>query len=253
MSIIDKFMLTGKKAIITGGSRGIGFAVANGFAELGADVAILDLIDGAEAVEALKKIGRNSIYIKTDVTNPLEVESAVAAVAKEFGSIDILFNNAGICINAPGEEMTYEQWRKVVEVDLDSVYLVSRVVAPYMLRQKKGSIINTASMSGHIVNFPQKQCGYNAAKAGVIHLTKSLAVEWAPSNVRVNCISPGYINTPMTAGAPKDWMNFWWTITPMGRIGQPEELVGAVAYLASDASTYTTGCDMVIDGGFICI
>ena len=254
MGFIEKFMLTGKKAVVTGGARGIGFEVAKGFAEVGADIAIIDIIDAGEAVADLRKIGVKAMSIKADVTSETEVNAAFDAIIKEFGAVDVLFNNAGICINEDADKMSYvEQWRKVVRIDLDAVFLVASTAACHMLKQGKGSIINTASMSGHIVNYPQPQCGYNAAKAGVIHLTKSMGVEWAKKGVRVNSISPGYINTPMTVGAPREWQDFWWTITPMGRIGEPEELVGAVIYLASDASTYTTGCDIIVDGGFVCV
>lgn len=253
MGYIDKFMLTGKTAVVTGGSRGIGFVVAKGFAEVGANVVILDILDGEGPAKEIAGLGVKTLYIKTDVTVEQEVEAAFARVVEQFGTVDVVFNNAGSCINADADKMSYEDWRKIVRLDLDACFLVAAAAGRIMLKQGKGSIVNTASMSGHIVNYPQPQCGYNAAKAGVIHLTKSMAVEWAKKGVRVNSISPGYINTPMTAGTRQDWKDFWWTITPMGRIGEPEELVGAVIYLASDASTYTTGCDIVVDGGFVCV
>lgn len=181
------------------------------------------------------------------------MEQAFADVITALGRVDILFNHAGISLCTAAETMTFAEWRKVVTIDLDAVFLVARTAGRYMLAQKSGSIINTASMSGHIVNIPQKQCAYNSAKAGVIQLTKSLAVEWAPENIRVNCISPGYIETPMTAGSPEVWIKFWKSITPTQRMGRLEEIVGAVLYLASDAATFTTGCDLAIDGGFTCV
>jgi len=148
--------------------------------------------------------------------------------------------------------MTFEQWKKTLDVNLNSVFLTDTIAGRYMLTHGGGSIINTASMSGHIVNVPQPQCGYNASKAAVIQLTKSLAVEWAKCGVRVNCISPGYIgsetilNVPQLQPLIKQWNEF----SPMGRMGKPEELMSIVVYLASDTASFTTGSDFIIDGGF---
>ena len=174
-------------------------------------------------------------------------------IISEWGRLDIAFNNAGICINVDAQEMTFDQWRKVIDINLTGVFLTSQAAGRAMIKQKSGVIINTASMSGHIVNVPQPQCAYNASKAGVIQLTKSLAVEWAPYNVRVNSISPGYIATEMTLKAPAEWKNRWVDLTPAGRMGKPEELVSAILYIADDSSSYTTGMDLVIDGAFTCM
>jgi NAD(P)-dependent dehydrogenase (short-subunit alcohol dehydrogenase family) len=253
MSILDKFMLTGKTAVITGGARGIGQSVATAFAEAGADIAILDVMDSTETLEKVTTLGRKAIFILTNVAREEDVENAFLQVERKFGRVDVLFNNAGIVICARAEDMTYEQWRAVVGVDLDAAFLVARAAGRSMIQHKQGgSIINTASMSGHIVNFPQEQCAYNSAKAGLIHLTKSLAVEWAKHNIRVNAISPGYVATPMSINAPKEWQDIWFTTAPIRRMCEPEELQGAALYLASSASTYTTGSEIVIDGGFIC-
>jgi len=249
------FDIRGKKAIVTGGARGIGKSIAEGFAKAGADVAIVDIdIDEAKkTAEKIKQAGVKVIAIKTDVTKPDQVSAMVREVVEEFGRIDICFNNAGICINEKAEEMSYESWCRVIDVNLTAVFLVAQAVGRVMIKQGGGSIINTASMSAHIVNIPQPQCAYNASKAGVIQLTKSLAVEWMPYNVRVNCISPGYIFTAMTLSAPDEWKKTWLDLSVARRMGKPEELLGAVIYLASDASSFTTGADIIIDGAFTCV
>ncbi len=254
MNIISKFSLKGKKAYVTGGARGIGKCAAIALAEAGADIAIVDMdIQEAEkTAKELRSFGVDSIAIKTDITNPDEVNKMIDTILDSFGTIDIAFNNAGICVNVKAEEMTYEQWKKVIDVNLTGVFLTAQAAGRVMIKNGKGSIINTASMSGHIVNVPQPQSAYNASKAGVIMLTKSLAVEWASHNVRVNCISPGYIGTEMTLKAT-DWIPTWIESTPVKRMGTPEELQGAVLYLASDASGFTTGSDIVVDGAFTCI
>lgn len=169
--------------------------------------------------------------------------------------MDIAFCNAGICMNIPAEEMTLEQWNKVMNINLTGTFLTCQAAGKVMIAQGGGSIINTASMSGHIVNVPQPQCSYNASKAAVIQLTKSLAVEWALKNVRVNSISPGYIGTELTLNSPtlKPLIEQWNAMAPLKRMGKPDELQGIAVYLASDASSFTTGSDFVVDGAFTCI
>jgi len=249
---MSTFNLENKTAYVTGGARGIGKVVALGLARSGADVAIVDvdIETAASVVDEIKSLGRRSLAISCDVTNPQEVQAMVNMVVTEWGHLDIAFNNAGICINVAAEEMTPEQWKKVIDINLTGVFLTSQAAGKVMIKQKSGVIINTASMSGHIVNMPQPQCAYNASKAAVIMLTKSLALEWASHNVRVNSISPGYIATEMTLSAPEQWKSRWLDLTPAGRMGRPEELVSAVLYLADDSSSYTTGTDLVVDGGF---
>jgi len=173
-------------------------------------------------------------------------------ILAEFGTVDIAFNNAGICVNEKAEEMSYENWKRVIDVNLNGVFLTARAAGRVMIRNRKGCIINTASMSGHVVNVPQPQSAYNASKAGVILLTKSLAVEWAPYNVRVNSISPGYIGTKMTLSATQ-WIPTWESLTPVKRMGRPEELTAALIYLAGDGASFTTGTDLVIDGAYSCV
>ena len=247
--------LENKTAYVTGGARGIGKAVAMGLAENGADVAIvdIDMETAASVVSEIEGMGRRAMAVSCDVTDPVDVAAMVDKIVSAWGRLDIAFNNAGICINVDAQEMTFEQWKKVIDINLTGVFLTSQAAGKVMIKQKGGVIINTASMSGHIVNVPQPQCAYNASKAGVIQLTKSLAVEWAPYNVRVNSLSPGYIATEMTLKAPDEWKNRWVDLTPAARMGKPEELVSAILYMADDASSYTTGMDLVVDGAFTCM
>lgn len=257
MGIIERMRLDGKKGFVTGGARGIGKCTATGFAEAGADVAIVDL-DYETAATTAKEIaeatGRKVIAIKCDVTQEEDVKRMVDEVVEKLGGLDFCHANAGICINAPADEMTYAQWLKNMDVNINSIFLTDTIAGRYMLEHGGGSIINTASMSGHIVNVPQPQCAYNASKAAVIQLTRSLAVEWAKRGVRVNCISPGYIGTELVLAAPhlRALIDQWNAIAPMGRLGKPEELEGVCVYLAGDTSTFTTGSDFIVDGAFTC-
>ena len=255
MGIIEKMRLEGKAIFVTGGARGIGKSVAEAFAEAGANLAIVDLdIEEAKktAAELAAENGVKTIAIQTDVTNPQEVKAMVEEVVGVFGKLDVAFCNAGITCNEPAEEMTFENWKKVIDVNLTGVFLTAQAAGKVMLEQGYGSIINTASMSGHIVNVPQPQCAYNASKAGVIQLTKSMAVEWAKRNVRVNSLSPGYIGTELVMGEPslKALITQWEGLSPMGRIGRPEELQSICVYLAGDTSSFTTGSDFIVDGAF---
>ncbi len=254
MSIIDRFMLTGKKAVVTGGARGIGQCISVAFAEVGADVAILDISDARETVTKIEEIGRRAISFVVDVTDENAVDSTFRKIEARFSTVDVVLNNAGICITRRAEEMLYEEWQKVINVDLSAQFLVARAAGRIMIKNGKGgSIINVASMSGHIVNFPQEQCAYNAAKAGLIHLTKSLAAEWSKFGIRVNAVSPGYVAAPMSLRAPQEWKDVWYSMSPVKRMCKPEELQGVAVYLASEASTFTTGTDVIVDGGYTCL
>ncbi len=257
MGIVEKMRLDGKKGFVTGAARGIGKCTATAFAEAGADVAIVDVdLDVAKetAEEIAKATGRKVIALKCDCTDEKQVNDMVAQVVSELGGLDFCHNNAGICINAPAEEMSYEQWSKVININLTGIFLTDIAAGKYMLEHGGGSIINTASMSGHIVNVPQPQCAYNASKAGVIQLTKSLAIEWAKRGVRVNSISPGYIGTELVNSSDflVPLIEKWNAMAPMGRLGRPEELQSICVYLAGDTSSFTTGSDFVIDGAFTC-
>ncbi len=257
MGIIEKMRLDGKAIYVTGGASGIGKSVATALAEAGADIAIVDVnLEGAKKVaeEIAEATGSKTVAIQCDVTKQDDVEAMVAEVVDTYGKLDACFNNAGICLNVPAEEMSLEQWQKVININLTGVFLCATAAGRVMLKQGYGSIINTASMSGHIVNVPQPQCAYNASKAGVSMLTKSLAIEWAKRGVRVNCISPGYIGTDLTLNseALKPLIEKWNAMAPMGRLGKPEELQSIVVYLAGDTSSFTTGSDIIVDGAFTC-
>ena len=258
MSVLDKFSLKGKVAFITGGARGIGKAVSEGFAQAGANIVIADMdIDEAKKTADMlaKQYGSDTLAVNTDVTNPESVANLIDAIDKKYGRLDIAFCNAGICINVPAKDMSFETWSKVINVNLNGVFLTATAAGRYMIEHGiKGSIINTASMSAHIVNVPQPQCAQNASKAGVIMLTKSLAIEWATFGVRVNSISPGYIGTELVKNSKTliPLIETWNNMAPMHRLGEPEELQTVTLYLASDASSFTTGSDVIVDGAFTC-
>lgn len=254
MSYLDElFSLKGKVAIVTGGGTGIGQVVALGMAKAGAEVVILSRSNADETIKLISDNGGKCYHIKCDVTNEKNVDDALKEILNKSNSIDVLFNNAGICIHKSTIESSIEEFRKVIDVNLTGQFIMARAVGKIMLDRKiNGSIINMASMSGTIVNIPQWQCSYNASKAGVIHMTKSLAMEWAETGIRVNIISPGYIATPMSVDTPKELKDAWMPLIPMHRMGKPEELIPPILYLASNASGYTTGSDVIVDGGYCC-
>ncbi|MEF2805166.1 MAG: SDR family oxidoreductase [Massilistercora timonensis] len=253
MYLEKMFGLKGKIAIVTGGGRGIGQVIACGLAKAGAEVVIISRSGAEETVKMIEEDGGKAYDLKADVTDEAQVDHALQTILDRSGSIDILFNNAGICMHQSTLEATIEEFRQVVDVNLTGEFIMARAVGRIMIeRGIKGSIINMASMSGTIVNIPQWQCSYNASKAAVIHMTKSLAVEWADYGIRVNSLSPGYIATPMAVDVPKELKDAWLPLMPLHRMGTPEELIPAILYLASDASGYTTGSDIIVDGAYSC-
>jgi NAD(P)-dependent dehydrogenase (short-subunit alcohol dehydrogenase family) len=235
--------------IVTGGGRGIGLEIARAMRLAGAFLIIAEA-DRESGEAAALELGGD--FVLTDVTDSSSVRALVETVFTKHGRIDCLVNNAGICRNTPSEDVTDEEWRLVMSIDLDGVFYGCREVAKVMLKQGSGTIINIGSMSGIISNRPQPQSAYNAAKAGVIHLTKSLAGEWASRGLRVNCISPGYIGTPMTKLGLEtpEWRETWLSSTPMGRLGEPTEVAAVAIFLASSASSFMTGSNVVVDGGY---
>lgn len=251
----NPFSLEGKVAFVTGAGRGIGRTIATGWAAAGADVACFDLnLDSAEeTAESIRATGVKAIGVTGDVTDAASLAVAVDRTTGELGGLHIALNNAGIAHQAPAEELTAADWRRMIDVNLTGVFLAAQAEARVMLPHGGGAIVNIASMSGTIVNRGLVQAHYNASKAGVMHLTKSLAVEWATRGIRVNSISPGYTQTPMTerpevAGLRADWESQ----TPMGRMVQMNELVGPATFLASNAASACTGADLIVDCGFVC-
>jgi len=257
MDILETFKLDGKAALVTGGAQGIGEQLVTGLAEAGASVAIVD-INEEKAAKTAEKIakdtGSNVKAFKVDVTNPEEVTQMVTDIAEEFGSLDIAFNNAGMSHNIPAEDMSVEEWKKMIDLNLNAVFYCTQAEGRYMMKNGGGSIINTGSMSASVVNVPQPQVHYNASKAGVVQLSKSFAVEWADHNIRVNTISPGYMGTELIQSEELAPLRSQWEeLTPSGRIGRPEELKGIAVYLASEASSFTSGSDFLIDGGYTAV
>lgn len=246
--------LEGRVALVTGAARGIGKAIAALFADLGADVATMDQDkEGNEATAKLiGNLGARSLAVHADVTNHEQVDAAVAAAWDHFGYIDILVNNAGIGLNKTIEDMTSQDWQAVMDVNLNAVFHMSKAVGSRLIaRGKGGHIVNIASMSGLIINHPQPQAAYNTSKAGVIHLTRSCASEWAAYGIQVNSISPGYTLTELTRKPSVAMLHDDWKKgIPMNRLAEPEEIAAAVAFLASRASSYITGHNLVVDGGF---
>jgi NAD(P)-dependent dehydrogenase (short-subunit alcohol dehydrogenase family) len=251
MSYSSMFRLDGRVAIVTGGARGIGYETVKAFQENGAKTVIVD-ISAELGKKAVQELGTE--FFQADLTRSDQVVKVADEVRQKHGRIDIAFNNAGIAKNVPSEECSDEDWLRVINVNLNAVFFCCREFGKVMLEQGKGSIINTASMSGLISNTPQPQSAYNASKAGVIMLTKSLACEWAKRGVRVNAISPGYIGTELMKHGMSnaDWHRDWLKFTPMGRVGEPSEVAAAVTFLASDVSSYFTGSNLVMDGGYTC-
>lgn len=252
-SVMDYFSLKGKVAAISGASTGIGFAVAEAFCQAGGDVAMWYNSHSIEdkAADLSKKYGVKVKAYKVPVTDSDAVEKGVEQVVADFGKLDIFVANAGVpWTKGPMiDQPDHVEWNKVVDIDLNGAYYCAKFAGRQFKKQGNGSLIFTASMSGHIVNYPQMQACYNAVKSSLIHLARSLAVEWA-GFARANSVSPGYIATEISDFVPKETKAKWWATTPLGREGLPQELVGAYLYLASDASTYATGTDIRVDGGY---
>jgi NAD(P)-dependent dehydrogenase (short-subunit alcohol dehydrogenase family) len=254
---LEKFKLDGKTAVVTGGGQGIGLACVEALAEAGATVVIADRDATAAAAgrAEMRKKGHVVEIVDMDVTNSAYVTEAAERLASQHGRIDILVNNAGIARSeTPAETVTDEHWLNVIDVNLNGTFWCCRAFGKHMLKAKAGTIVNIGSMSGFIVNKPQEQCYYNASKAAVHHLTKSLAAEWGTRGVRVNAVAPTYIETPLNAFVKSNprMYDAWIGGTPMARLGQVDEIASVVLFLASDAASLMTGSIVLVDGGYTC-
>jgi len=259
-SIMDRLSLTGKNALVTGGNKGIGRAIAHAYAQAGANVAVIgrNEEDNIKVVEEL-----TSLYKKIDakpyacnVTDEKLVFQVMGKIVKDFGSIEIACNNAGIAEWVDAEIMPYSNWQKMIANNLDSAFLCAKAQAQHMIKKGYGKILFTASLSGKVSNYPQHQANYNAAKAGVISLTRCLATEWAPKGIRVNSLSPGFTITPLLdelikTELGKQYYSEWISRIPMKIMGEVSDMQGAAVFLSSEASDYATGIDLVIDGGYL--
>jgi NAD(P)-dependent dehydrogenase (short-subunit alcohol dehydrogenase family) len=255
MSVCELLSLKGKKALVTGGSRGLGYAVAEAFAECGADVAITGrcretVREAAESIAA--RYNARVIGLQGDVSRLDDVKKVVESVTETFGTLDIAFNNAGVSGGDEVLDITGEELDRIMDINVKGVLYCCQEEARVMLAKGRGSIINMASMSATIINIPVHVAHYCASKAAVKSLTKGMAVEWAEQGVRVNCISPGFFDTEMNRKR-EDLYDTFRSLIPMKRIASPDELKGILVYLASDASSYMTGSDIIIDGGYTCV
>jgi NAD(P)-dependent dehydrogenase (short-subunit alcohol dehydrogenase family) len=254
---MNLFSLEGKTAFVTGAGSGIGQRIAVGLAEASASVGCFDLARSASGLnETLKRIegtGQRGLALTGDVTKADDLKSAISTLEKELGPLSVTANCAGVADAAPAEEMALSQWQRVFDINVTGVFLSCQAEAKVMLPRKEGSIINIASMSGTIVNRGILQVHYNASKAAVIQLTKSLAMEWSGAGIRVNAISPGYTATPMNLRPEvAEQVKQFEADTPLGRMATVDEMVGPAVFLSSKAASFCTGIDLIVDGGFVC-
>ena len=252
MAVLDAFDLTGKTAVVTGGNTGLGQAFATALTEAGASVALAARTrERSEAVaKELSDSGAEAIAVDLDVTDRAQVGRMLDEVTEQLGPVDVLVNNAGVCYHRPAAEIPVGEWIDTFDVNVHGLWHCAQVVGTQMIERGGGVIVNIGSISAMIVNRPQWQPAYNASKAAVHQLTKSLAAEWAPHNVRVNALAPGYVKTAMAPVDEPRFRRHWIEDAPMQRYAVPDELGPSLVYLASDASSFMTGSVLVVDGGY---
>ena len=253
---MDYFSLSGKTAVVTGGSSGLGSAISLALAQAGANVVVVDLQKPRDStlLDQIAASGSKPLFIAADICKRAAITEVVATTVNEFGAIDILVTSAGVGNKTPAENLTEAEWDQVLDINLKGVFCCCQEVGKQMIKQKSGNIVNVSSMSGNMVNKDRTISAYCVSKSGVIMLTKNLAVEWAKYNIRVNSIAPGYFVTPFNTA----WMNneemtkMALDLTPMKRFGQPQEIGPVAVFLASQAAGFITGQTLVVDGGYTC-
>ena len=252
MNYLNKFKLDNKISLVTGGAGGIGIEICKSLLDAGSKVIIAD-IDSKKSKKLLKKINNKNIeYYKLDSTSEKNIKSLSRFILKKYQRLDVLVNCVGICFNKEAEKVKKKEWDKVINININSMFYVCKEFGKIFIKQKKGTIVNIGSNSGLIVDKPQPQASYNASKAAVHQLTKSLACEWSKYNIRVNALAPGYVATEMTLLGRKKphWFKYWIEMTPMKRLAEPSEIASVALFLASESSSYCTGSIISVDGGY---
>ena len=256
MNYLNQFTLNKRISLVTGGAGGIGSEICKALLDAGSQVILAD-IDSKKSKKVLQEIKKttgnnNIVFFKVDTTSEKSIKVLVNYLIKQYKGLDVLINCVGICINTEAKNAKNEEWKKVIDINLNSMFYICKEIGKIFIKQKHGTIVNIGSNSGLIVDKPQPQASYNASKAGVHQLTKSLACEWAKYNIRVNAIAPGYVATEMTLlGRRKpNWFKHWIEMTPMRRLAKPSEVASVALFLASDSSSYCTGSIVSVDGGY---